>query len=285
MKLGKFNINVLDTGNFRLDGGAMFGVVPKVLWEKKYTQADSFNRIPLAARPLLIEFDNKKILVDTGNGTKRDHKFNEMYEINSAKNNLNMLLQNYGLKSCDITDVILTHLHFDHTGGSTIIENEKVVPAFPNAKYYIQKKHFEWALNPSDKDKASFIKEDFTPLINEGLITFTNGKTELFNGIEVIPVSGHTESMQLVYLESRGESLLYIADLAPTAAHLTYTYGLAYDNEPIKTISEKKNILPDLFEKNTIICFEHDAFLQACRLNKNEKGFFAGEKIIISSNE
>ena len=282
MQLGKFKINTIDTGLFHLDGGAMFGVVPKALWAKRYNAGDELNRIPLAARPLLIEFDNKKILVDTGNGNKHDAKFNNIYGIDETKSNIALGLSKFNLKPDDITDVILTHLHFDHTGGSTILENGKAIPTFPNATYYVQNEHFDWASAPTDKDRASFIKDDYIPLAEEGLLKFTSGNEELFDGISVIPVNGHTRSLQMVKLESGSESLLYVADLSPTSAHLAYTFGLAYDNFPLTTMEEKKRILPDVYKNNTIICFEHDAFIQACRLIDTGKGFGVGEIIKIT---
>ncbi len=282
MQLGKFKINVIDSGIFKLDGGAMFGVVPKALWSKRYNQGDELNRIPLAARPLLIEFDEKKILVDTGNGNKRDEKFNKIYDIDPSENDIINGISKFGLNKDDITDVILTHLHFDHAGGSTINVDGKIIPTFPNAKYYIQKEHFNWAINPKEKDRASFIKDDFEPLIKEGLLHFTNGHEELYEGLTVIPVNGHTNNLQLVYLDSGSESLLYISDLAPTSAHLPYTFGLSYDNFPLTTIEDKRNLLPKMYEKDSIICFEHDAFIEACKLVDTGKGFSVGEIIKIS---
>lgn len=282
MQLGKFRINVLDTGLFHLDGGAMFGVVPKALWSKKYHIGDELNRIPLASRPLLIEFDDKKILVDTGNGNKRDEKFIDMYGIDSTKTDVVKGLIKFGISADEITDVILTHLHFDHTGGSTIQIDGKLFPTFPNANYYVQQNHFDWALNPADKDRASFIKQDYLPLVDAGLMKFLNGEIELFDGISVIPIDGHTKALQMVSLKSGSESLLYVADLAPTSAHLAYTFGLAYDNFPLTTMNEKKKYFPQAFENDTIICFEHDAFIQACKLSDTGKGFTKGEIITIT---
>jgi glyoxylase-like metal-dependent hydrolase (beta-lactamase superfamily II) len=282
MQLGKFNINAIDTGLFHLDGGAMFGVVPKELWSKKYNVGDDKNRIPLAARPLLIEIGNKKILVDTGNGNKRNAKFNMIFGIDETKSDIALGLKSFGLVPDDITDVILTHLHFDHAGGATRIDNDKIVPTFPNATYYVQEEHFNWANQPADKDRASFVNDDFLPLIETGVLKLLKGNIELFDGIKLITVNGHTSALQMVEIESASDSLLYVADLAPTSAHLAYTFGLAYDNFPITTMQEKKNILPLAYEKNTIICFEHDAFMQACRLIDTGKGFGAGENIVIS---
>ncbi len=283
MKSGNYNIKMIDTGNFYLDGGAMFGVVPKALWQKKYNSGDELNRIPLAARPMLIEYDSKKILIDTGNGNKRDEKFCKIYGIDYGKSNILMALDSHGIKPEDISDVILTHLHFDHTGGSTKYEGEKIVPTFPNARYYVQEEHFKWAMNPTDKDRASFIKDDYLPLMEEGILRFTHGRQELFEGISLIPVDGHTKSLQMVYIDTGSDSFLYISDLAPTSAHLAYTYGLAYDNFPLTTIDEKKSILPEMYEKNTIVCFEHDAFISACRLAESGKNFVSGEIININS--
>lgn len=282
MKLGKFTIDIVETGLFGLDGGSMFGVVPKALWSRKYEEGDEKNRITLAAKPLLIQYEDKKIIVDTGNGTKYDEKFIGIYKVDVEKGNFNVALKPHGVKREDITDVILTHLHFDHAGGATIFENGEIAPTFPNAKYYVQKEQYEWGMNPTMKDKGSFIKNDFVPLKESGILELLDGIGELFPGIEVIPVDGHTKAMQMVKLKSKDKSLLYLADLCPTHAHLGIPFVMGYDNFPLTTIEEKKKYLGQAYEENSILVFEHDAFMQACTLQSTPKGFAIDEKITIT---
>lgn len=282
MKLGNYEIDVIETGRFGLDGGAMFGVVPKVIWSKSYDPGDDMNRIPLATRLLLIRGEDRIILVDTGNGSKGNEKFQKIYKINPEETRLDPALKPFGLEYGDITDVILTHLHFDHAGGATTLQNGNIVPTFPNAKYYVQKDHLEWAKNPTEKDRASFVKDDFMPLEADGLLELPDGAGEIFPGIELIPVHGHTRAMQMLKIKSNDDTLLYIADLSPTSAHVRLPFGLAYDNEPLVTLREKKKYLPQAYEEKWTVVFEHDAFTQASKIELNDKGFSAGEKIIIT---
>lgn len=282
MKIGLFEINLLDTGIFALDGGAMFGVIPKALWSKAYDQGDELNRIPLSARPLLIRRDGRNILVDTGNGSKLNDKLCKIYGIDKEKSSLEKALAPVGLKPEDISDVILTHLHFDHAGGATNLNDRKIIPALPNARYYVQKGQYEWAMNPSEKDRASFFNENYEPLKSMGVLELIDGPGELFPGIELIPVSGHTKDMQLVKVSENNETLLYCADLIPTAAHIGVPFVMGYDNFPMTTIEEKKKILPRALEENWILCYEHDAFREASRLNKTDRGFAMGEEVIVN---
>lgn len=282
MKLKNYLIDTVDTGIFFLDGGAMFGVVPKVMWSKAYNQGDEKNRIPLAARPLLIRGEGKNILVDTGNGINYSEKILSIYGIDREKSNIANSLKPFDLKPEDISDVILTHLHFDHCGASTIIRNGEFEPAFVNAKYYIQKEHLKWAKNPNMKDSASFIPENFIPIDSDGLFEQLDGEGEVFPGISVIPVNGHTPSMQMVKISDGSDTILYCADLAPTSAHLRYTFGLAYDNLPLTTIEEKIKYLPQAYEEKWTIVFEHDAFIQAGKLKSGDKGFELDEAIKIT---
>lgn len=284
MKFGKFEIDVLDTGIFGLDGGAMFGVVPKNIWSKIYNAGDDLNRIPLSASPMLIRYDNKKILVDTGNGTKYNDKLVKIYNFDMEKGNLDYSLSKLGLKRDEITDVILTHLHFDHCGDSTIIENGKIIPAFANAKYYVQKEHYKWALAPTEKDRASFMKDNYEEIISNGMMEFLDGEGELFDGIKVQLTNGHTKALQMVKLESEGKSLLYCADLSPTSAHINYAYGLGYDNFPLTTLAEKKKYFNQAVEENTLLVFEHDAFCQAAYIGLGDKGLYIKEKVVITDN-
>lgn len=284
MKLGKFTIDMLDTGLFALDGGAMFGVVPKVLWTKAYNKGDERNRIPLAARPMLIQWDDKKLLIDTGNGNKYSDKIANIYNIDREKSSLQNALKPFGIKPDEITDVILTHLHFDHAGGSTIIGNNEVIPTFPNAKYYIQKQHYDWALNPTVKDKASFLKENFVPLKDNDVLEFTDGEEEIYTGLSVIPLDGHTKSMQAVKITGDEQVFFYAADLCPTSAHVPIPYVMGYDNFPLTSIEEKQKILRQAYEESWIVAYEHDAFKQATVIDANAKGFYAGAEVVITDN-
>lgn len=275
MKIGKFEINVVDTGIFALDGGSMFGVVPKVMWSKQYNKGDELNRIPLAARPLLIKFDDRIILIDTGNGNKFNDKFASIYQIDREKSSISNALSKFGLKPEDITDVLLTHLHFDHAGGATELVNGIIQPTFHNAKYYVQKTHYEWAKNPTEKDRASFISDNFVPLFNDGLLELIDGDVEIFPGIYAITFNGHTKGMQAFLLKDESQSVFYPADFCPTAAHVPVPYVMGYDNEPLEAIKERKRILPQAYEEGWIIIYEHDAFTEASIINMNDKGFYS----------
>ncbi len=279
MKIGKFNIRLVNTGLFGLDGGSVFGVVPRTMWSKAYTEPDELHRVPLAADCLLVEWDDRKLLVDTGNGDKWNEKQIGMYNIDMNMSNMDNALEPYGLKPADITDVVLTHLHFDHAGGATRREGDRIVPTFPNAKYFVQKDHYRWALSPTEKDRASFIPENYLPLAEAGVLEFTDGEGELFPGISVIPTFGHTKALQMVKVSEGNNTLLYCTDLMPTTAHLPYPYIIAYDLWPLTTLEEKKKYLPLAYEEGWIVVFEHDAFRKAVRLKPAKKGFEPGEII------
>jgi glyoxylase-like metal-dependent hydrolase (beta-lactamase superfamily II) len=282
MKFGKFNIEILDTGLFGLDGGSMFGVVPKVLWSRAYNPGDESNRIPLAARPLLVEWEDRKVLIDTGNGNKMNEKLAKIYNIDLEKSNIDNALEKFNLRPDDITDVILTHLHFDHCGGATSFKNGQIVPTFNNAKYYIQKDHLSWAKKPTEKDRTSFIKENYESLLTDANIEILDGEGELFPGISNILVHGHTKAMQMIKITQNEHTMLYCADLCPTSAHIPVPYVMGYDNFPLTVIEEKKKIMAKAYEEGWILIFEHDAFRQAAVVNMNEKGYFAGDSITIS---
>jgi len=280
-KLGNFELYSVDTCIFGLDGGAMFGVVPKNIWSKKYHSGDSQNRIPLAARPLLVIADDKKILIDTGNGTKYNEKLQEIYNINIEESDIEKSLKKIGFSTDEITEVILTHLHFDHSGGNTIYEDGELIPTFKNAKYYVQKSHYNWAINPTEKDRASFMQENYKPLLDNGVLEFLDGDGELFKGINLHIVNGHTKSLQMVELVSDGQKLLYLADLCPTNAHLNIAYAMAYDNFPLTTIEERKYYYQKCYEEDIILFFEHDAFIKAGKIDKTDKGYFIKQTIDI----
>lgn len=247
----------VETGRFALDGGAMFGVVPKVIWEK-LIPPDDRNRIPMAMRALLIEEGSRLILVDVGVGHKYTPKFAELYAIDHSSYTLEGELAKLGFSSSDITDVILTHLHFDHAGGSTKREGEHIVPTFPRAKYYLQKSHWEWAHAPNPRERASFFPENYDPLYESGQLVLLEGETELIPGVRIRVVNGHTEGQQLVEVLYKGKRILYGADLFPTSAHLPLPYVMAYDVRPLVTFEERQRYLPWLVQEEVVVFYEHD---------------------------
>ncbi len=277
MKLGKFEIKSIDTCNFGLDGGSMFGVVPKAIWAKAYHPGDELNRITLAASPLFIDTGDRKILIDTGNGDKFDDKFAGIYNLNREESSLINALKKNNINPDDISDVILTHLHFDHAGGATVKSGNDIIPSFPNAKYYVQKDHLLWANNPTEKDRASFIKDNWEPLIQSNSLEIIEGEFELFPGISLILSDGHTKAMQLVRIESDSDILYFCADLMPTSAHIPFPFVMGYDNFPLTIIEERKKLIPRAFEENAILYFEHDAFKKAGRLD------FVNNKFVINN--
>jgi len=272
MIVGNYKINVLETGNFALDGGAMFGIIPKPLWGKRYP-FDDLNRIKLSAKCLLLQSEEKNILVDTGMGDSWDSKSQKIYDIDNSENNLQKSLKNYNLLFDDITDVILTHLHFDHTGGAVKCENDVWKPAFPNAKYFIQKKHFDWAVNPNDRDRGSFIKHRFMPLVDNDVLSFIDGNQKFDENIELLPIDGHTKSQQLVKISDGKKTVVYCGDLIPTSAHIPIPYVMGYDLFPTISVNEKKELLKKSSENGWILIFEHDAYNDAAEIELTDKGY------------
>jgi len=257
MKFGKFEIFSLSDGTFKLDGGAMFGVVPKVFWEKK-DPSDEKNRVLVGLNPLLIRTGRKNILVDTGIGDKSDQKFCEIYCV-SKSTNLMKSLAEVNLSASDIDIVINTHLHFDHAGGNTKIgENGKIVPAFPNAKYLIQKGDWEDALNPNERTKGSYLKENFLPLAEYKKVEFLYNDETIEEGIKVIKTPGHNRHHQGVMLESEGRKAFYLGDLIPTSSHLQIAWGMGFDLFPAETMEMKKKILNQALDEKWLLVFEHD---------------------------
>ena len=272
MKIGKYELHSIQSGTLMLDGGAMYGVVPKPLWEKN-SPADERNRIKLSTRHLLLLSDNKKILVDTGSGKNWDEKFEKIYSVDHTVHDMFPGLEKHGVKREEITDVILTHLHFDHTGGAVLLENDKIVPAFPNAKYHIQKEQFEWGLNPSGRDKASYFKDRFVPLAEAGILNFIKGEKKFDDDIELLIVEGHTFAQQLVKVSDTSNTLLYCGDLMPLSSHINLPFIMGYDLQPLVTLEEKKKLLPQAVDENWTLFFEHDPKIAAARITTTEKGF------------
>lgn len=272
MKIGKYKITVLDTGTFGLDGGAMFGIIPKPLWQNN-NPPDVKNRIKLGARCLLLESDSRKILVDTGMGNNWDEKFISIYNVDFSQNTLIKSLEQKRISVNDITDVILTHLHFDHTGGSTKLDNGKLIPAFPNAKYYVQKKHFDWAINPSDRDKGSFIEKTFLPLHKAGVLNYTNGDEFFDDEIQFLNINGHTIAQQMLKISDSSNTFLFCGDLIPTMYHIPIPYVMGYDIQPLETVKEKMKFLQLAVDENWKLIFEHDHKNVCATIHKTEKGF------------
>ena len=277
MKIGKYDLYIIDSGTFALDGGAMFGIIPKPLWEKT-NPPDDANRITLSTRNLLLISNNKKILVDTGMGGDWDGKSKEIYNINQEEYSIDKSLKRLNLSKEQITDVILTHLHFDHTGGSVKKDNGRLIPAFPNARYYVQKQNYNWAMSPSDRDRGSYIKEKFHPLMEHGVINLIDGPESFDDEIEFIIVNGHTFGQQLLKIFDSTTTILYCADLFPTTSHIRIPYVMGYDIQPLETVKEKKMLLPKIVEENWKLFFEHDPFNPLATIKKTEKGFLVDEK-------
>ncbi len=272
MKIGKYELKVIETGVFGLDGGAMFGIIPKPLWSK-FNPADEQNRVTLHARNLLLASDSRKILIDTGIGSDWDEKFKQIYRLDQSELTLSDSLNKLKIKPEDITDVLLTHLHFDHTGGSTFLKNGNWIPTFPNAKYYIQKKHFEWAINPTERDRGSFIQNRFLPLHNEGLLNFIDGEVQFDDEIEFLTINGHTSFQQMIKVHDSSNTVLYCGDLFPFTSHIPIPYVMGYDLQPLVTVQEKKKILPIAIEQNWKLFFEHDPEVIMATVAESQRGF------------
>lgn len=265
MQFGKFEIHPIYDGYFALDGGAMFGVVPKIFWEKT-NPADERNRISLALRTVLVKTEKELILIDTGIGDKFNHKFKEIYRVDKSYT-IDESLKKVGLAPSDINFVINTHLHFDHCGGNTKIdESGQVAPRFSNAKYFIQKDEWEYALKPDVRSKASYIDDNYMPLAKYGKLNLINGDWEVVKGIEVIKTAGHTPGHQIVLIKSAGKTAVYWGDLIPTASHLNVPYVMGYDLFPLTTMDWKEKLLKQALDQNWLMLFEHDPKIGFSRL-------------------
>ncbi|WP_024482407.1 MBL fold metallo-hydrolase [Cellulophaga baltica] len=268
----------IETGNFKLDGGAMFGVVPKTLWTKT-NPADASNRIDLAARSLLIEEGNRLILIDTGMGSKQSDKFFGYYDM-WGDHTLEKSLQFHGFHKDDITDVFMTHLHFDHCGGSIQWNKDRTgyEPAFKNAKFWTNKEHWEWATKPNNREKASFLKENLLPMEDSGQLHFiertstTDFQISSELGFDILYVDGHTDKQMIPHLQYQGKTLVFMADLLPTVGHIPLPYVMGYDTRPLLTLAEKEKFLLKAAANNFYLFLEHDAHNEICTLQETEKG-------------
>ena len=264
------NVFTVETGNFKLDGGAMFGVVPRVIWEKT-NPADSNNYCNWAMRCMLIEDGNRLILVDTGIGDKQDEKFFSHFHLNGNAT-LEKSLHSLGFHCNDITDVLITHLHFDHVGGAVRKEGEKFALTFPNAKYWSNQKHWEWAIQPNDREKASFLTENILPIQELGHLNFIKEGNELGKYIELLMVDGHTEQQMIPIVNYKGRKVAFCADLIPSVGHLKLPYIPSYDVRPLVTMQEKASFLEQALKDNYVLFFEHDAYNECCTVKHGERG-------------
>lgn len=285
------NIYTINAGFFKLDGGAMFGVVPKSIWNK-LNPADENNMCSWALRCLLVEDNGKLVLIDNGMGNKQDAKFFGHYYLH-GDDTLDKSLAAHGFHRNDITDVFLTHLHFDHCGGSIVKEGDKLVPAFKNATYWSNEDHWQWATAPNEREKASFLKENILPIKESGQLQFVNvpekgmgmdgllARTSFSENIEVRFVNGHTDKMMLPQISYKGRTIVYMADLLPSAAHMPLPYVMAYDMFPLTTLQEKKSFLQEAADKDYILYFEHDAANECCTVQQTEKGIRSKESFTL----
>lgn len=266
----------IETGYFKLDGGAMFGVVPKSIWQKTNPPNEN-NLCNWAMRLLLIEDGNRLMLVDTGIGNKQEEKFFSFYFLNGDAT-LDKSLAKYGFNRNDITDVFLTHLHFDHCGGAIEYNNEKngFLPAFPKAIYWSNERHWQWATAPNKRERASFLKENILPIQESGQLKFIN-RTEdfsknIFNNIDVLFVDGHTDSMMIPHIHYQGKTIVFMADLLPSVGHIPLPYVMGYDTRPLITLEEKEKFLTNAVKNEYVLFLEHDSVNECCLLQDTDKG-------------
>lgn len=276
-------LHSINAGYFKLDGGAMFGVVPKSIWNKT-NPADSNNMIDMAMRCLLVEYGDRLVLIDNGIGDKQDAKFFGYYYLH-GDDTLQKSLAKAGFGMDDITDVFLSHLHFDHCGGSIVRKKsgEGFIPAFPNAVYWSNEEHWNWATKPNVREKASFLKENILPIQESGQLRFTTSDAELFPGFQVKFFNGHTEAMMIPHIQYRGRTLVYMADLLPTTGHIPVPYVMAYDTRPLLTLDEKSKFMEDAAAKDYILFLEHDPKQECCTVEKTEKGIRFKEAFPLTS--
>lgn len=270
-------LHVIDTGLFKLDGGAMFGVVPKSLWSR-YQQPDENNLCTWAMRCLLIEKEDKRILIDTGMGNKQSEKFFSHYQPHGDATLLGSLKAK-GFSPEDITDVVLTHLHFDHCGGAVSKDaNGNLFTTFPNATYWSDEEHWKWAINPNARERASFLKENILPIQEAGQLEFVNEYTKIIPELSFALANGHTEGMLIPHIKYGEETIVFMADLLPSPTHIPIAWVMGYDVRPLMTVREKETFLQEAVEKNYLLFYEHDAQTEASRVVATERGNYkAGE--------
>ncbi len=274
------NLHIINTGLFKLDGGAMFGVVPKTLWQRT-NPADENNMCTWAMRCLLIEDGNRLILIDNGIGDKQDAKFFSHLYLHGNDTLLNSI-KKAGFSPDEITDVFMTHLHFDHCGGGVRYEGEKLSLTFKNAKYWSNKEHWQWATEPNRREKASFLKENILPIQESGHLNFVDlSEKSPFECFDIVAVDGHTEKQMLPKIKYKDKTIVFVADLIPSAAHIPIPYVMGYDTRPLLTISEKEKFLIEAAENDYTLIFQHDPNIECCNLKMTERGVKLNESFIL----
>ena len=279
MKIGQYKLYSIETSEFGLDGGAMFGIIPKIMWEKK-APSDSLNRIKMVTRSLLLVSDSHKILIDTGNGSKWTKKYLELYNIDLSMYNIDSSLKKYGFTVDDITDVVCTHLHFDHAGGNTIYHENNLVPTFSNATYWIGEKNWNLANHPSQKDQGSFMECDWEVLAQNNMIMLV--KDKFLPGLEIYFTQGHTDGLMHPVISDGNKTVFYGADIFPTAAHIPIPWVMSYDLRPAETVKEKDSLLKRMHNEEWILFFEHAPIYQACTIGIEGKHYCINKPVIIS---
>jgi len=275
MQRGDWTFHAVTDGRFKLDGGSMFGVVPRVMWEKHHA-ADEFNRIAMTLRCLVARRGERVILVDTGIGDRWADKQKKIFAIDREPDHLLRRLDELGVAPEDVTDVVLTHLHFDHTGGTVRERDGMLEPTFPKAEHWVQEKHWRWAHQPSERDRASFRADDFHLLEDAGLLRLANGREEILPGVHVHPVHGHTPGQQVVEFHTGEGVVAYVGDLLPLASQLRVPWIMGFDLNPLLTLEEKKQYLSRALEENYLLVFEHDVDVECCHVGY-EDGHFRAE--------
>lgn len=281
MNIGGYDLYSIETSSFSLDGGAMFGIIPKPIWEKE-APADDLNRITMVTRSLLLVGHDRKIIIDTGNGDKWQDKFKSIYNIDTKTKNLDSSLAKHGFNSEDITDVFCTHMHFDHIGGNTKLVNGKLEPVFPNAVYWMQNENWKLANSTSERDQGSFLEADWSVLKENGMISIVDGKESFLPNVNIHMSYGHTTGMMLPKIQDANRTIVYMADLIPMAAHIPLPWVMAYDINPVLTVEEKRAFLPKAMEEEWILFFEHDPIHQSCKIKFDGKHYRLKESIEIS---
>ena len=264
------NLYSIETGNFKLDGGAMFGVVPKAIW-KKTNPADDLNMIDMAARSLLIETTSSLILIDTGLGDKQDEKFFSHYH-RWGEYSIDDSIKKAGFSSGDITDVFFTHLHFDHCGGAIIRKGNRLIPRFKNANFWVNKGHWEWANSPNSREKASFLPDNILPLKESGKLNFIDANEKPL-GFDILTVNGHTEKMMLPVLEFKSRTIVFVSDLIPTSGHVRVPFIMGYDTRPLQTLREKESFLEKAAKDKFLLFLQHDVKNEIIDIKKENNKF------------
>ncbi len=269
--------------NFKLDGGAMFGVVPKTIWQRYYP-ADDKNLCNWSLRSLLYDNGEQKILIDNGCGDKQSERFFSFLHMNGG-DGLKEGLGKYGYKPEDITDMVLTHLHFDHCGGGVRYNSEKTgfEMVFPNATYWVSRQQWEWAVDPNKREKDSYLEENLIPMMDSGRLKFIEEDIELFPGFEVRLFNGHTEGQVIPFVSHKGKTIVYMADLIPSSVHIPIHYNMSYDVRPLITMEEKEQFLEEAYEKDYILFFEHDLYHECCTLDKSSSIIRVKERFKLES--